>query len=99
MNYFNNCLFICFGCVKTQIICLIGTKIANHFWGLYTYVYLSIIRPTDNWKHKANSPLQKQKEKSVQNFRTFTVLYLTAKETHIFNIHFIPEALIKVNPH
>ena len=25
----------------------------------------------------------------------FFVLYLTAKETHIFNIHFIPETLIK----
>ena len=27
-----------------------------------------------------------------------TVLYLTAKETHIFNIHLIPETLIKFYP-
>ena len=29
---------------------------------------------------------------------TISVIYLTAKETHIFNIHLIPETLIKFYP-
>ena len=28
----------------------------------------------------------------------YVIIYLTAKETHIFNIHFIPETLIKFYP-
>ena len=31
-------------------------------------------------------------------FMSWEYLYLTAKETHIFNIHFIPETLIKFYP-
>ena len=30
--------------------------------------------------------------------RAVLLIYLTAKETHIFNIHFIPETLIKFYP-
>ena len=35
----------------------------------------------------------------IHNITTFCLyIYLTAKETHIFNIHFIPETLIKFYP-